>query len=415
MIATDSRQIREECIFFALKGDNFDGNNFISDALEKGAVLAVTDNKKYYKKGKTILVENVLTTLQEMSTYHRRKLKLPIIAVTGSNGKTTTKELIAAVLSQKFSVSYTQGNLNNHIGLPLTLLKIGKTADIGIVEMGANHRGEIYSLCKIADPDYGIITNIGKAHLRGFGSLEGIKKSKAELYKYISEKNGTIFLNNDDIVLKDLTANLQNVISYGRTGGDITGYPIFKSPYLHVNIRLPEKEVNIATKLTGLYNFENVMAAASIGNFFKISTAGIVKALQNYQPENNRSQIIKKGQLTIVMDAYNANPTSMQAAIESFVSGFKYPKCLIAGDMLELGEYSNREHIKILELIKKHSFKEVFLVGKAFKKASLNYPYKSFANTASLCHYLFNNKIVNCSVLIKGSRGIKLEQVLEYL
>ncbi len=373
------------------------------------------DDKNYYTEGKTILVDDVLQTLQSLATFHRKKLRLPIIAVTGSNGKTTTKELIAAVLSQKFKISFTKENLNNHIGLPLTLLEMTAGTDIGIVEMGANHPGEIETLCKIADPDYGIITNIGRAHLEGFGSFEGIKQTKAELYKYISEKKGTLFYNRNDVILKELTANLPNKISYGTHNADITGEPISTPPYLNVKVNLPGEQLYISTRITGTYNFANIMAAACIGNFFGVSPARISLAIQNYNPENNRSQIIKKRGLTIVMDAYNANPTSMQAAIESFTSTFPEPKCLIIGDMLELGNYADQEHTKILDLIKKHSFKEVFLVGPVFLKASKKYQYRSFADATKLSLFLNKNRLSNCAVLIKGSRGIKLEQVLEFL
>jgi UDP-N-acetylmuramoyl-tripeptide--D-alanyl-D-alanine ligase len=361
------------------------------------------------------LVEDVLNTLQSLAAYHRAKLRLPVIAVTGSNGKTTTKELIAAVLSQKFNISYTKENLNNHIGVPLTLLEMTDITDMGIVEMGANHPGEIEALCKIADPDFGIITNIGRAHLEGFGSFEGIKQTKAELYKYISLKNGTVFYNQDDLTLKELTLNLSNKISYGSHDADMIGEPVYAPPYLHVNIKLPEETLNINTKLTGMYNFENIMAAACIGSYFGITPSEIAMALQNYQPENNRSQIIKKNELTIVMDAYNANPTSMEAAIESFASGFQGPKCLIIGDMLELGQYTGEEHNKILRQIKKHSFEEVLLVGPAFSEASKGFPFKSFKDTAGLCLYLIENKLNGCAVLIKGSRGIRLEKVLDFL
>ncbi|MDD4755391.1 MAG: UDP-N-acetylmuramoyl-tripeptide--D-alanyl-D-alanine ligase, partial [Prolixibacteraceae bacterium] len=280
-------------MFFALRGENFDGNKFASDALNKGAVRAVIDDKNYYTEGKTILVDDVLQTLQSLATFHRKKLRLPIIAVTGSNGKTTTKELIAAVLSQKFKISFTKENLNNHIGLPLTLLEMTAGTDIGIVEMGANHPGEIETLCKIADPDYGIITNIGRAHLEGFGSFEGIKQTKAELYKYISEKKGTLFYNRNDVILKELTANLPNKISYGTHNADITGEPISTPPYLNVKVNLPGEQLYISTRITGTYNFANIMAAACIGNFFGVSPARISLAIQNYNPENNRSQIIK--------------------------------------------------------------------------------------------------------------------------
>ena len=356
-----------------------------------------------------------MQTLQNLATYHRKKLKLPIIAITGSNGKTTTKELTAAILSQKFNIACTKGNLNNHIGVPITLLEMTYKTDIGIVEMGANHPGEIDMLCKIADPDYGIITNVGRAHLEGFGSFEGVKQTKAELYNYISNKGGTIFYNCNDNIIKELACNLPKKVSYGCYKADITGEPVSVPPYIHIKINLPGKNLNIRTNLTGTYNFDNVMASACIGNFFKVAPDRIVNAIENYKPENNRSQVIKKKGLTIVMDAYNANPTSMHAAIESFVSDFSGSKCLILGDMLELGTYAEQEHKKILRQIKKYSLKEVFLVGHNFSKVSKDYPYKSFANTENLCHFLNDNKLGDCTLLLKGSRGMKLEKILELL
>ncbi len=360
------------------------------------------------------MVGDVLHSLQMLAAYHRKKTGLPIIAVTGSNGKTTTKELTAAVLSQKYKITYTKENLNNHIGVPLTLLEMTEKTDLGIVEMGANHPGEIEALCKIADPDYGIITNIGRAHLEGFGSFEGIKQTKAELYKYISAKNGTVFYNSDDLILRELSRELQGKVSYGSSGADVIGEPLSVPPYLHVRISFPEN-LYIKTGLTGMYNFYNVMAAACIGRYFGVAPARIAGAIENYIPENNRSQIIKKGDLTIVMDAYNANPASMQAAIESFVSGFSGTKCLILGDMLELGQYTEQEHTNILKKIAEYPFKEVLLVGPAFLSVSKDFPFKTFTDTTNLCHYLNDHKPVNCALLIKGSRGIKLEKVLEFL
>ncbi len=365
--------------------------------------------------GKTILVDNVLTTLQKLASFHRKKFGLPILAITGSNGKTTTKELVAAVLSQKFNISFTKGNLNNHIGVPLTLLDMNSTTDIGVVEMGANHPGEIDALCKIASPDYGIITNIGRAHLEGFGSFEGIKRTKSELYNYLEKKGGTIFYNSDDTILKELAEKITNKLSYGITNSAITGKPQHSKPFIKVKINLPDGEIEVKTQLTGIYNFYNIMAAVSVGSYFGVNPSQIKSALQNYIPENNRSQLIEKNGLTIIMDAYNANPTSMQAAIESFVSGFQGHRCLILGDMLELGNYSAQEHNEVIKQIKKYSFEKVFLIGPAFSEAGQNSPFHTFNDTGEFCLYLSQNKLTKCAVLIKGSRGIKLEKVLEYL
>lgn len=414
-VITDSRKIEKGCLFFALKGDKFNGNRFATDALNKGAAFAFVDEQEYNTSEKTILVNNVLKTLQDLANFHRKQLRIPIIAITGSNGKTTTKELIATVLATKFNVAFTQGNLNNHIGVPLTLLQMDRNTDIGVVEMGANHPFEIGELCAIADPDFGLVTNIGHAHLEGFGSFETIKKTKAELYEYVKRKQGTIFYNNDNPILTELIGNYSNTVSFGRADADLTGMPVSSSPYLHTKVNFPEGILYIKTYLTGQYNFENLMAAACIGNFFKVDLLKIQEALINYRPKNNRSQLIEKNGLQIIMDAYNANPTSMQASIESFVATFSNPRFLILGDMLELGEHSLKEHISILLQTKKHHFEAVFLVGPVFKEAAQDFHFITFLNSAALCSYLVSNPITEGAVLIKGSRGIQLEKVLDFL
>jgi UDP-N-acetylmuramoyl-tripeptide--D-alanyl-D-alanine ligase len=414
-VVTDSRKTENGAIFFALKGKKFNGNKYAADALNKGASFAVIDEKEYFRHEKTILVNDVLQTLQELALFHRKALGIPVLAITGSNGKTTTKELVAAVLSKKYNIIYTQGNLNNHIGLPLTLLRMDKKTELGVVEMGANHPGEIGLLCSIADPDYGIITNIGQAHLEGFGSFEMIKQTKAELYSYLKNKNGTIFFNCSNPILSDLVKGIRHKVSYGENEGDLKGEPVQSPPFIHANAHFPEGVVHLKTKLPGKYNFENVMAAACIGQFFGIEAFLIQEAINHYQPTNNRSQLIEKSGLKIIMDAYNANPSSMQASIESFLSGFYIPRSLILGDMFELGENSISEHISILEIIKKHSFSEVFLVGPVFTEVAKNEPFKSFKNTGLLCSYLAKNPIKEGAVLIKGSRGVQLEKVLEYI
>lgn len=412
VISTDTRKIEENCIFFALKGDNFNGNKFAKEALEKGAGHAIIDEKGYLISNKTILVENVLQTLKDLANLHRRKLGIPVLAITGTNGKTTTKELVSAVLSQKFNVSFTQGNLNNHIGVPLTLLKMNADTEYGVVEMGANHPGEIAELCTIAEPDFGIITNIGKAHLEGFGSFEGVIKTKSELYHYIKNNNGIIFYNHDNPILTELTLEIQNKISYGQENVNFTGELLSSPPFVHLKANFKKGALYLNTNLTGDYNFENVMAAACIGNYFEVDPLDIQKAIKNYQPQNNRSQLINKNGLKIIMDAYNANPTSMQASIKSFMSNVSTSSYLILGDMLELGNYSKPEHVAILELVKNYPSTTVYTVGENFFEIASSFSCQSFQNVEMLCSYLQNSPITKGEVLIKGSRGIQLEKIL---
>ncbi|MEN8115543.1 MAG: UDP-N-acetylmuramoyl-tripeptide--D-alanyl-D-alanine ligase [Bacteroidota bacterium] len=414
-ISTDSRQIKKGSIFFALKGENFNGNKYAKDALEKGASYAVIDEAEYNLPGKTFLVEDSLTALQELAKYHRKKLGLPILAITGTNGKTTTKELISSVLSEKYNLAFTQGNLNNHIGVPLTLLSMSAETEFGVVEMGANHPGEIAALCKIADPDYGLITNIGKAHLEGFGSFEGVIKTKGELYDYLRNKDGIVFYNSDNEILETIGESLHNRISYGKSNASFTGEPVASPPYLHIKANFLKGVLFLNTNLTGNFNFENVLAAACVGNYFKVDPLKIQSAIKNYVPRNNRSQLINKGDLKIIMDAYNANPTSMKASIESFSANLKGDNYLILGDMLELGKYSRDEHEKILKQIEDYGFTKVFLVGNEFSEISKGTEFRSFRKVEELCDYLSDNKIKNGNLLIKGSRGIQLEKVLEYL
>ncbi len=415
IIETDSRKIKGGCIFFALKGENFNGNLFAAEAISKGAAYAVIDEEKYQLQGRTILVKNVLETLQNLANYHRKRLGIPVLAITGSNGKTTTKELIATVLSNRFNVEFTQGNLNNHIGVPLSLLRMNNNTEIGIIEMGASHSGEIAALCAIADPDYGIITNIGIAHLEGFGSVEIIKKTKAELYNHINSKNGVIFYNTENGILSELASKVKRKIGFGEKNGDFTGKYIASSPYLHLLVNFPQKSIEIKTKLIGSYNFENIMAAACIGHYFKVNPDDVKAALSNYQPRNNRSQMIERGGLKLIMDAYNANPTSMKASIKSFVSVFQSPRILILGDMLELGEKSLDEHISVLEIISTQPYEKVFLVGPVFTEAAKKFTFNTFLNSEALIQHLKLHPLKKGVVLIKGSRGIQLEKVVECL
>lgn len=414
VITTDSRNIEPDSLFFALKGDSFNGNKFANEALNKGAAYAIIDEKEFELPEKTVLVENVLQALKDLANLHRKTLGLPIIAITGTNGKTTTKELVSAVLARKYNVSFTQGNLNNHIGVPLTLLKMNESTEFGVVEMGANHPGEIAELCEIADPDYGIITNIGKAHLEGFGSFEGVVQTKTELYRFLQKKNGLVFYNKSNPLLEKLTNDIANKISYGEKDANLVAEPIVSPPYLHLKAIFPKGVLYLNTQLTGNYNFENVLAAACIGNHFKVDPLEIQKALKAYQPKNNRSQLIVKNNLRITMDAYNANPTSMQASIKSFMQNMAGETSLILGDMLELGEYSRDEHTTILELLKSYPECNVYLVGDNFFEIAGEYNYPAFENVDSLCETLKKTPITNGNVLIKGSRGIHLEKVLNY-
>jgi UDP-N-acetylmuramoyl-tripeptide--D-alanyl-D-alanine ligase len=424
VICTDSRNCPAGSLFFALKGDNFNANAFALPALEKGCSYAVIDEAEYAIDERFILVDNVLDTLQQLATYHRKQLGTRIIGITGTNGKTTTKELIASVLKEKYNILYTQGNLNNHIGVPLTLLQLTGEHEIGIIEMGANHPGEIKILAEIACPDYGIITNVGKAHLEGFGSFEGVKRTKAELYNYISSQGKAIFINKDNENLVEMATNAGfdiergNVRAYsldeGNWGCYIHGRTLGCSPFLHMEctIDLFDKfEVN--TKLVGSYNAENVLAAVAIGEFLGLKKEKIKSGLEKYTPQNNRSQLTVTEKNKLVVDAYNANPTSMRSAILNFAQMEVDAKTLILGDMLELGEQSAEEHQSIINLLQQNNFDNVLLVGKEFLNTQNDY--RCFSDVAELLAYLELNPIQNNYVLIKGSRGIKLEKVLTTL
>ena len=411
-VSTDTRKIIKDSIFFALKGENFDGNLFASSALENGAAFAVIDNEKYYiNNGKYILVDDTLGTLQLLAINHRQNFTIPFFGITGTNGKTTTKELINSVLSQKYETLATFGNLNNHIGVPLTILGITNDTEIAIIEMGANHVGEIGELCTIAQPDYGIITNLGKAHLEGFGSFEGIIKAKNDLYKYIKNKKGKIFINSNNELLINLSNNIDKV-TYGTSDTDFCcGKLISANPNVEISYHYNELDINIKTNLVGSYNFENIMAAICVGVYFKIDHYLIKKALETYIPTNSRSQVVKTETNTLILDAYNANPTSMEQAIINFAKMDTNNKVLIIGDMLELGSYSLDEHQSILNLIEKENFKNVILVGKDFKIANKNF--LSFTTSEEAREWLKNNPILNSTILIKGSRGIMLEKIID--
>jgi UDP-N-acetylmuramoyl-tripeptide--D-alanyl-D-alanine ligase len=400
-VSTDTRSIEEGSIFFALKGDNFNGNKFVEKALETGAAIAVIDEKEYYIKGKTFLTDNVLTFLQKFANYHRKQLKATFIGITGTNGKTTTKELVYQVLSKKYNVLATKGNFNNHIGVPLTLLSITPEHDMAIIEMGANHQGEIADLSKIAMPEYGYVTNFGKAHLEGFGSFEGVIKTKSELFQYILSTNGTVFVNREDEIQIEKTVN--NKKSFLSDKIFLEG----ANPFVVVN----NNGLLIKTNLIGNYNFTNIKAAISIAEFFGVSNQKIKEALEEYHPTNNRSQIIEKGSNTIILDAYNANPTSMKAAISNLEEMDADYKVAILGDMFELGSYSTDEHSKLANELSESNIDEIYLIGKEFSKAKTN-KLKYYDSTENFINDDILGKIKNSTILIKGSRGMALEKIL---
>ena len=412
-VSTDTRKVRDNDLFFALKGDSFNGNKFAKDAIEKGARYAVIDEETYNIDDTFILVDNVLETLQELATYHRNYLGLKIIALTGSNGKTTTKELINAVLTTKYKTTATVGNLNNHIGVPLTLLSMNASTEIGIVEMGANHLKEIAFLCAIAQPDFGYITNFGKAHLEGFGSIEGVIQGKSELYNYLKAHDKLIFLNSEDNKQVTLLKDYNKTYSFGNSNSDDAviyfeeANPFVISKFKH--------EV-IESQLIGSYNFTNICAAIAFGNYFNIEASSIKEAIENYMPSNNRSQIIHKGTNKIILDAYNANPSSMKVALESFEKQQDTFKIAILGDMFELGADAPKEHQYIADLASTMPFNHLILIGENFHKTKIISPkvsvFKSFEDFKTNFDF---SQLDKATLFIKGSRGMALERVLEIL
>lgn len=415
-VTTDSRLVEKDALFFALKGESFNGNMFAERAVENGCSYAIVDDPEFVKGDRYILVSDVLVSLQRLANYHRKQLGVNIIAITGSNGKTTTKELIAAILSKKYRISYTKGNLNNHIGVPLTLLSMNEKTEMGIVEMGANHMGEIMQLCQIAEPNDGIITNIGKAHLEGFGSFENIIKTKQELYEYIKLREGKVFYNpNNTILQKGVDTFQLDTISYGSEESAVNGELIKEEEFLALNITIGEFKSTLHSRLIGSYNLENILAAACIGNYFGVQNQDIVHAIENYAPKNNRSQFIKTKKNNVYLDAYNANPSSVELALKNFASLKKPNSWLILGDMLELGKISNLEHKKVIELIRFFNFAQVILVGSIFSSLSVPNNFLSFENVNELKKWFLENKIEHSNVLVKGSRGIQLESIVEFL
>ena len=417
-ICTDTRKITAGCLFFALKGDNFDANTFAAQALEKGATYAVIDDEKYKADSRFLLVDDTLVALQQLANYHRKQLKIPFIGLTGSNGKTTTKELINSVLSQKFKTLATKGNLNNHIGVPLTLLETGHDFEVAIIEMGANHQKEIEMLCQICQPNFGLITNIGKAHLEGFGGIEGVKKGKGELYDYLQNHNGTVFINADSPALSEMARqrNFKKTISYGTgNNSEIKGELLDNNPYLKIKWNYQNQNHEVLSQLTGTYNFENVLAAIAIGLTFGLTPSEVNNGIAGYTPKNNRSQITKTERNTIIGDYYNANPSSMVLAIEN-ISKLNAPKkVLILGDMFEVGETTEEEHQNVVKKASSYNFDQLIFIGKEFKKQSSNADALFFESTPQAYEYLKNNPITNALILVKGSRGMKLETLMELL
>ncbi len=412
-VATDTRKIKSNCLFFCLKGEHFNGNTFAKEALEKGASYVVVDDPNYYLKNKQyILVDNSLDALQKLAQYHRRQFSIPVIGITGSNGKTTTKELIYSVLSQQFRTTSTIGNLNNHIGVPLTLLNIDSETEIAIIEMGANHINEIAFLSSLAEPTHGYITNFGKAHLEGFGSIEGVVQGKSELFEYLKRNDGVTIINSKESKMVALTKN-QNTFSFGDTKDTdvLLQYKTLKNECLSFIV---DNQI-IESNLKGAYNNSNIAVAITFGLHFKMPLELIKKGIEAYSPKNNRSQWVNTGTNTLVLDAYNANPSSMKAALNAFFEAQKDNRVLILGDMLELGDYALEEHQKIVELISSKKTDAVILVGSIFKQTSTSSKIITFANTEDTIHYLEKKCFRNKTIFIKGSRGIALEVLQNYL
>ena len=420
-ITTDTRNCRPGSIFVALKGEHFDGNTFVEQALENGCAFAITDASGSPENPRIIKVDNALQTLQDLARHHRRQFNIPIIGITGTNGKTTTKELVASVLSSTYHVLFTQGNLNNHIGVPLTLLQLTSAHEMAVIEMGANHPGEIGELAAIAEPTHGLITNVGKAHLEGFGSFENVIKTKGELYDFLAKTNGTIFINSGNANLVEM-ANKRwgmQLISYKVTEKNagkelVTGIAVSSTtPFLQLQWKTGYETHAISTQLIGKYNLENVLAAVSIGITFRVPEEKICRSIEEYIPQNNRSQFKLTEKNRLIIDTYNANPTSMLAALENFSELDASLKALLLGDMKELGENSRDEHEKTIDFIEKKAFDKIILCGEFF--SSISSPFACFPDTNLLIEHLKTKPLQGYAILIKGSRGMQLEKTVDFL
>lgn len=410
-VCTDSRAVKQGDLFFALRGDSFDGNKFAPGALEQGAAYVVIDDAQYKQDDRYILVEDVLQTLQELALYHRRRFKIPVFGLTGSNGKTTTKELIASVLKEKYKVHATSGNFNNHIGVPLTLLSMPVDTEIAVIEMGANHPGEIAFLCAIAEPTHGLITNVGKAHLEGFGSFEGVRKTKAEIFTWLAGIDGVGFVNQNEPYLEEMARAVRKKIFFGKDGrAELAG----ASPFVEFFIAAGAEKVKVKTQIIGAYNFNNILTAITVGQFFDVPVKAIRLALENYLPQNNRSQLLEKDGNTYIMDAYNANPVSMEKALLSFSEMDQAGKRKIAiiGDMRELGSVSEEEHRKMVSLVQNLQIDTVVFVGPEFAKVTREGNYIHFDHAAEAKTWFQKQAPSGALILLKGSRGIRLEEVV---
>lgn len=419
-VVIDSRKVIDSCLFFALHGANFDGNQFAEQAIKNGAAYAVIDNADFQFSEQCILVDDVLKTLQDLASFHRQTFEIPVLAITGSNGKTTTKELIYNVLKSYYNSHSTKGNYNNHIGVPLTLLAIQKNTEIAVIEMGANHIGEIGFLCEIAKPTHGIITNIGKAHLEGFGGLEGVKQGKGELFQFLKRNKGVAIINLDEPFLYEMSKGIAHRVFYHRSNfPSPKNIPfeiklIAETPFVRVGFLDRDELVEIQSQIIGSYNFNNIQTAIAVGKYFKVPAENIKSAIEDYVPSNNRSQIIKKETNTFILDAYNANPTSMKQALNNLKTVAGNYKIAILGDMLELGKYSQKEHQQLIEYAKKLDFDQLILVGKEFEKTvQNNSKILKFEEIESLKSWYSKQNFNNTVLLIKGSRGLKLEKLLE--
>ncbi|MBN8837286.1 MAG: UDP-N-acetylmuramoyl-tripeptide--D-alanyl-D-alanine ligase [Sphingobacteriia bacterium] len=411
-IQTDTRKLKKGDLFFALKGPHFNGNQFAVQAIEQGAAYCVIDEETSIPDDRYILVQDVLTTLQELAKHHRQQFTIPFIAITGSNGKTTTKELINAVLSSHYKTYTTQGNLNNHIGVPLTLLSVREDAEMAVIEMGANHQKEIASYCSYTLPTHGIITNCGKAHLEGFGGIEGVRKGKGELYDFIRANHGTVFLYDDYDYLHDMSKGINSIVSYGTRNGDVTGNAVISNhSFLSVALSKGVTITNIETQLVGTYNLPNVLCAITVGQYFKVPETKIKLAIEQYTPSNSRSQMIEQGSNKIILDAYNANPSSMRAAIENFADIRADKKVLMLGGMMELGEQSIQEHKNIVQLIQQYSWSQVVLVGGDYKY--VDHPFLFFNTSEEARQWVHEQHFENTCLLVKGSRSMQMEKVIE--